>query len=569
LAGGAGREDLAMSRGGLVTWLTVLVFAAGGAAAQAVESPEIAVSPDDRHLYIGGWSTTTFERDQATGALTQIDDHAPAGKALAMAPDGRHLYVAFREGIHVLSRDAATGLLTHETTVMAGAAGMEALAASPDGHHLYAVRTASDELVVLQRDPATGALRRMGAVFGGGSPGEVSWLHSPRDIAVAPDGAAVYVALGDGLGTFRRDAGTGALTPVEPWTGTGGTASDVAVSADGKRVYAGRGDVWAFERDLATGGLTSLTGLMNPCGSIPMCNEGWSIAPSPDGTLVFTTRHLERNLVQAAVVPEGLARQADYLEGQDGAQGLDNPLELAWSRDSRFLYVGAMRNLWFENGDYYITSPDYLATLAVYRRDTSTERLQFAGLLRPERTASPPGLASSVTINDGARFTRSPDVKLTITGAAFSFRLSNDGTFGGSAARLRSDAIHPWTLEDTGLGRDVRRVHVRFTDAGYGSWSTDVSDDIVLDQRPPLLSAARARRAARGRVRLLLRARDNRSGVRKLQLTSRRGRPGKRVRFQRAVMLRRLPARSWARVIDGAGNQSRWRRVRLTHQSTG
>jgi 6-phosphogluconolactonase (cycloisomerase 2 family) len=559
-----------VTRRALATCLAFAALGPGATAAQAIQSPEIAISPDDRHVYIGGWSTFTFERNAATGALTQIDDRAPAGKALAMSPDGRHLYVAWREGVHVLSRDAATGLLTHEQTLADGAHGLGALAASPDGRHVYGSLVSSEEIAILERDPASGLLRRTGAVYGGDAPGEVPWLRYPNEIDLAPDGAFAYVALGDGVGVFRRDAGTGALEPVESVSGTGGTAFDVAVSADGQRVYAGRSDVAAFARDPTTGGLTQLTGLTSPCEALPFCNEGWSIAPSPDGELVFTTRQLERSLVQAAVVPEGLVRQADYQEGQDGAQGLENPLELAWSRDSGFLYVGAMRNMWFENGDFSITSPDSLATVAVYRRDPGVERLQPAGLVRPARTPDPIGLASSVTINDGALFTRSSDVVLTITGAAYSLRLSNDGSFGGPATRLRSGEHYRWTLEDTGLGRDVRRVRVRFTWPGYGSWKADVSDDIVLDQRPPELIRARARRTERGAARLALRARDNRSGVRKLQVTRNRSRPGRRLRFRRTVKVRRLPRRAWARVIDGAGNPSRWRRVvRLTHQSTG
>jgi 6-phosphogluconolactonase (cycloisomerase 2 family) len=558
-----------MRRRVLAALLAVSATAAT-ATAEAGQSPEIAVSPDNRHVYIGGWSTFTFERDPDTGALTQTDDRAPAGKELAMAPDGRHLYVAWREGIHTLSRDSATGLLTHEATLLEGGEGMYALAAAPDGRHVYGLLVSSDEIAIFERDADSGLLRRTGAVYGGDVPGEVPWLRSPREIGFAPGGAFAYVALGDGLGIFRRDAGTGALEPLEHVLGTGGTASDVAVSADGARVYAGRSDVAAFERDPATGGLTQLTGLTSPCEGLSFCDDGWSIAPSPDGALLFTTRQVERSIVQAEVVPEGLARQADYREGEDGAQGLVNPLELAWSRDSRFLYVGAMRNMWFENGDFHLTSPDVLSTLAVYRRDPGAERLQFAGLVRPSGIPNPPGLASSVTINDGARFTSSPNVSLTITGGAYSLRLSNDGSFGGPAMRLRSGERYPWTLQDTGLGRDVRRAYVRFTWPGYGSWKQDVSDDIVLDQRPPTLTQARARHAAGGAARLALRARDNRSGVRKLQLTSSRARPGRTLRFRRTLTIRRLPPRAWARVIDGAGNPSRWRRVvRLTHQSTG
>jgi hypothetical protein len=62
--------------------------------------------------------------------------------------------------------------------------------------------------------------------------------------------------------------------------------------------------------------------------------------------------------------------------------------------------------------------------------------------------------------------------------------------------------------------------------------------------------------------RLALRARDNRSGVRRLQVTNRRARPGKAKRFTRRVKVKRRLRAVHVRVIDGAGNASRWKKVR-------
>jgi hypothetical protein len=80
------------------------------------------------------------------------------------------------------------------------------------------------------------------------------------------------------------------------------------------------------------------------------------------------------------------------------------------------------------------------------------------------------------------------------------------------------------------------------------------SDDVILDQIAPQVLSARVRAS-----RLIVKAHDNRSGVRKLQLASSRAHPPPPRRFARTIRLSHVPKRLWVRVIDGAGNKSRWR----------
>jgi hypothetical protein len=64
------------------------------------------------------------------------------------------------------------------------------------------------------------------------------------------------------------------------------------------------------------------------------------------------------------------------------------------------------------------------------------------------------------------------------------------------------------------------------------------------------------------RTRVTLRARDNRSGVTRLQVTRDRRKPGKARRFTTTVYVKAAPRVLYLRVRDGAGNLSAWRRAK-------
>ena len=88
---------------------------------------------------------------------------------------------------------------------------------------------------------------------------------------------------------------------------------------------------------------------------------------------------------------------------------------------------------------------------------------------------------------------------------------------------------------------------------------------VTVDGAAPRIARAglHQTRASRRAITLLrLRARDNRSGVRSVQVTTKRSRPGKARRYKRRLAVKGHPRRVWVRVIDKAGNKSRWKSVK-------
>jgi hypothetical protein len=192
-----------------------------------------------------------------------------------------------------------------------------------------------------------------------------------------------------------------------------------------------------------------------------------------------------------------------------------------------------------------------------------------------------------VSINGGDIATNSRDVQLTVVWPAFAADalISNDGGFGaaGSTALVPVAQAIPWRLATSGPERLPKTVYVRFKggDAGRETYT----DDIILDERAPVLAAAsasaaraagsvRVARAAKTALRnLRVRARDDNSGIGAVQVSARRSPRGavtKRIvahtkRGKRAYTARlrmRVPAgRVWVRVLDAAGNASAWRRA--------
>jgi len=137
------------------------------------------------------------------------------------------------------------------------------LAVSPDGKNVYVASAAGDSpggVLVLNRDTSTGAITQAAGTAGcfsaDGSGGECTDGHGlgpvVQDVAVSADGKSVYAAsFGGGIVRFDRNTSTGALTQPAgaagciSETGSGpcadghaiGAPMDVAVSLDGKNVY--------------------------------------------------------------------------------------------------------------------------------------------------------------------------------------------------------------------------------------------------------------------------------------------------------------------------------------------
>lgn len=200
-----------------------------------------------------------------------------------------------------------------------------------------------------------------------------------------------------------------------------------------------------------------------------------------------------------------------------------------------------------------------------------------AAATRPVRVSEPPDAPETygVTIDGGAAFTGDRNVKLR---AAFpsgttSVLVSNDGGFLGAAVFDPARELD-WRLPSTGPERLPKTVYVRFRSGPFVSET--YTDDIVLDETAPRVDSVQLARAGgsggataasaarRRRWVVSTRARDNVSGVARMQVTSDRRRGGVTRRFARRRTVVSKVSRLWVRVLDGAGNRSRWRLARYS-----
>jgi DNA-binding beta-propeller fold protein YncE len=233
---------------------------------------DVVVSPDDRFVYAAtayspNW-IVVYERVSESGALEEVDivtPPAPFATILAMSPDGLHLYALdyITGGVLAYARDGTTGLLTFLHSVQPPTDGInqqwQGMTISPDGKHVYATSFGRDGIAVYARDAGTGAVALVDFQTG------IAGLVWPIGLAVSPDGGHVYVSCYRPTGAvvvLARDATTGLLTGVQDIeNGSGGHALTnqfaVAVAPDGAHVYvSGSQGITAYARNAATGVLT-------------------------------------------------------------------------------------------------------------------------------------------------------------------------------------------------------------------------------------------------------------------------------------------------------------------------
>lgn len=121
----------------------------------------------------------------------------------------------------------------------------------------------------------------------------------------------------------------------------------------------------------------------------------------------------------------------------------------------------------------------------------------------------------TVSINNGALFTRSTSVSVTVRVASFDpdfMQLSNDGGFVNALWRPYTTTL-TWEIEPYGSFVLPRTVYVRFFSPGYPQSITNAfSDDIVLDKTAPTGSVVL------GEGVVQLNAQDDISGVEAMRL---------------------------------------------------
>ena len=227
--------------------------------------PDVAVSPDGRHLYVvsmnGQRRLTLLTRDGKTGRLKAVA--GPNGCFLwavrpndecqyrinrgfrpiyvTVSPDGNNVYVSSAYGFYVFQRDASTGELSLppgpaacyvsrptadctrvrdiESVLTRGGISWPIVAVPRDGHHAYVGRR------VFKRDLRTGALTLLNT-------------RVPDNISFSSDGRTAYQT-GRQLRVYRRTVvGALKLLPQPYGILRGRFADHLVVTPDGRHVYA-------------------------------------------------------------------------------------------------------------------------------------------------------------------------------------------------------------------------------------------------------------------------------------------------------------------------------------------
>jgi 6-phosphogluconolactonase len=258
----------------------------------------VAISRDSRFLYVansGSDSVTIFDIGTA-GVLTLVPQ-APGNPnpvaaggsspvALAISPTGRFLYVANSTSNTVTAFQIETsGLLTQvppagpgTNPISVGGTGPTALAMSSTGQFLYVTNGASNTVTAF-RVETSGLLTLVPPA--GSNPNPLSTGGTaPNGIAVASNGASLYIANGGGNVSAFTIGSNGLLTLL-PISGSGpnptpaGTNhSAITISQDGQFLYVANrgGGVSAYTITTGTGALVPLTPLLGnpfPTGTEP------------------------------------------------------------------------------------------------------------------------------------------------------------------------------------------------------------------------------------------------------------------------------------------------------------
>lgn len=339
--------------------------------------------------------------DSTEGHLGFMEKHTNGlanAFAVTVSADGQHVYASgdAERAVNAFRRDSSSGRLTFIHTlrqdqsddfgaIVRGLEGGMGLEISSDGQHVYATGREKNAVAAFSRDPATGRLRFVEVLVDGqtDSAGKtIDGLFAAEDLALAPDGAHVYVAgqRDNAVAVFRRNANTGelvfeqALKSGQPKPGGGVFAGltetrGVVVSPDGGHVYtAGYGEntIVHFTRDSQTGRLT-----FGETSGGDLWYAFW-VGISPDGLQVYSVLHYSAALVAYSRDPvTGRLSPREIL--QSGATdslgnrvtGIANPMRGASSPDGRYVFVPG------NGGD----------ALVVFRRDFNAARLTFVQAL--------------------------------------------------------------------------------------------------------------------------------------------------------------------------------------------
>ena len=313
---------------------------------------------------------------------------------------------------------------------------------------------------------------------------------------------------------------------------------------------------FAYEATNSVGTTTAATKSFTTVGFAPVAATGSATSVSSS-----------RATLNASVTPGGLDTSVWFTWGQKADLSDGTKAEYRSISDLTAVDVSVTLTSLTESTRYY------------YRIEASNNLGAVKGDIKSFTASRPVG----ITINNAAEFTNSRKVTVTATGPTGSTQviISNDGGFGASQTFDLADgtADISWTLVASRDERLPKTVYARFVQR-FGSQSSTNTDDIILDTTAPTMTGTTASStapssgavtvagvgtaAAKGGVRMTVRASDKNSGIGKVQVkTSASGRitdieTSSPKATSRTVRVNTKKTRLWVRVVDRAGNVSKW-----------
>jgi DNA-binding beta-propeller fold protein YncE len=311
---------------------------------------------------------------------------------------------------------------------------------SPEGRHLY--------VAVWDLGGGFNGLRHFDVGTGGSitprAGAAVATQQGPHDIDFSPDGLSVYVAAGNQLVVLVRDPASGALAqrqcfgapPCFSVTGQSSFHSAV-VSPDANNVYVrGSNQLLAFDRNASTGTLAQKLGVAGciaeeaalPCASgVGLAGSGFETVVSPDGRHVYTSNQTPGGVAVLTRAPNGSLSQIAGTAGgcvtTGGTSGASGGTECVAAAPT-------LTQAWAANldrqGAFVVVSAAGGNT--VFRRDQSSGRLTQTDCVYEVGNPAPPATCHAVKGAAGSDAAVSPDgnhVVLNAGGLGLSFLTLN------------------------------------------------------------------------------------------------------------------------------------------------
>ncbi len=275
---------------------------------------------------------------------------------------------------------------------------------SPDGQFVLATGGANNALMEYRRDGGNGDLT-LGYSYSGSPSIANGYLNDPFGVAFSPDSKFAYVTNwnGNSISIFQRIGDAfwyaGIVNATTMTTHTLTNPAGIVVSPDGENVYvsvhtatASQGTLAVYRRDATTGALTPIqTRYQGDIQDTPGCficfpvnglASTYQLAISPDGYNVYATSWYNHAVASFHRDPvTGLLQYQGYVNNSRiGGSGLTNAFGVAVSPDGKHVYATS-------NGD---------SALVMFDRDSLTGYLTFHEIHVRDASSGTPALSGAL-----------------------------------------------------------------------------------------------------------------------------------------------------------------------------